>query len=175
MAPDHTFPLTGSAPSVHSFSDYTVAVTKAWKLLKRPRPHSQDASQCLYSWKNRLTTYPPSLRPVIGGVAHKRKRVENLKQALGEQANKFNHLLFPPPLSEIQYLYFSASRIAEQDLSQENYRPAYYKTDVLQWQSAFSLTSHSLSLQLASAFAIINVCVIPTVSEAIAGTLHLKT
>lgn len=119
-------------------------------------------------------THPPPCS-VIENVVHKRKRVENLKQALGKQANKFDHLLFPPPLSEIQYLYFSASRIAEQDLSQENYRPAYYKTDVLQWQSAFSLTSHSLSLQLASAFAIINVRVIPTVSEAIPGTLHLET
>lgn len=65
--------------------------------------------------------------------------MENLKQALGKQANKFDPLLFPP-LRETQYLYFPASeKIAEHDLSQENYRPAYYKTDVLRWQSAFSL------------------------------------
>lgn len=66
--------------------------------------------------------------------------MENLKQALGKQANKFDHLPFPLPLREIQYLYIPASeKIAKRDLSQENYRPAYYKTDVLRWQSAFSL------------------------------------
>ena len=66
--------------------------------------------------------------------------MEDLKQALGQQANKFDHLPFTLPLREIQYLYIPASeKRAKRDLSQENYRPAYYKTDVLQWQSAFSL------------------------------------
>lgn len=79
------------------------------------------------------------------------------------------------PFVKYSIYIFSASKKIEQDLSQENYGPAYYKTDVLPWQSAFSLTPGSLSLQLTSAFAIINVSVIPTVSEAVPSTLHLET
>lgn len=64
--------------------------------------------------------------------------MENLKHLANRQTNLV--ISSPPPLGEIQYLYFPASeKIAEHDLSLENYRPAYYKTDVLPWRSAFSL------------------------------------
>lgn len=89
--------------------------------------------------------------------------MENFKGALGKQANKFDHLLFPPPLHEMQYLYFPVSeKIAEHDLSQENYRPAYSKPDALRWQSAFSLRPQLPALWLTFASAVINASVILT-------------
>lgn len=65
-------------------------------------------------------------------------RVGSLQHLANRQTNVSVSL--PPPLREIQYLYFPASeKRAEHDLSRENYRPAYYETDVLPWHSAFSL------------------------------------
>lgn len=83
LAPDHTFHLNSSAPHMHLFSDYTVAATKAWKLVKRPGPYSWDASRCLLPLEKQVD-FTPTL--VKENVAHKRKRVENLKHlATGKQ------------------------------------------------------------------------------------------
>lgn len=93
-----------------------------------------------YSWKNRLTPPNPTPALVMENIAHKSKRVENLKHLAKRHANSIISS-FLPPFHEIQHLYFSSSKkIAEQDLSLENYGPAYYKTDVLRWHSAFPLT-----------------------------------
>lgn len=70
------------------------------------------------------------------------------QQALGQQASTSDRLLLPPPLRETEFLFFSSKKIAHQDLSQENYGPAYYKADVLRGKVPFPSPSPVLSLQL---------------------------
>lgn len=48
-APDHTFQINSSAPRMHLYSGYTVAVTKAWNLLKGQGPIHETPHGAFYS------------------------------------------------------------------------------------------------------------------------------
>lgn len=82
-------------------------------------------------------------------TVHTRKRVENLKQALGKQANKFDHLPFLFPFVKYSiYIFQPQRKIANVIFHKRITRHAYYKTDVLRWRSAFSSAPSSLSCSL---------------------------
>lgn len=139
-APDHSLQLHSAPLRVHFFFRFYSSHNQGRINFPRGQdPIHKDTLRCLLFLENQVDSSPApssyrecSTRKIKGG--------KNLKQALGKQANKFDPLLLFPPLREIQYLYFPASeKIVEHDLSQESYRPAYYKTDVLRWQSAFLL------------------------------------
>ena len=87
------FNVNSSAPLMHLSSDYTVAVAKAWKLIKRPGPHSWDALRCLLLLEKQVDSLSPP-HPTLYKLLHTKEK--GWKISNKRLANRQTNLIISP-------------------------------------------------------------------------------